>query len=371
MKLHVTMSPEISEEIEELEKEIRDTPYNKATQFHIGKLKAKLSKLREKHERQGKGTSSGGGYGVKKEGDATIGLVGYPSVGKSTLLNELTNAKSEVAEYHFTTLDVIPGVMTYEGAEIQILDLPGLVKGAAAGKGRGREVLSVIRVVDLIILMGDVYRPDIDTMEEELEAMGIRLNKTPPEIVIRKRDRGGIDVASTVELNHLEEDTIKEVMRIYGHINASIIIRDDITVDELIDHLLGNRVYIPSFSVINKAETMDGEKLDELKSELSRWDPTYISVKEDRGIEELKKRVFDKLDFMRVYLRPQGEKGDDEPLIVKRGSTVEDICMKLHTDFKEKFRYARIWGPSSRFPQQQVGLDHILHEGDTVRIITR
>ncbi len=365
------MAPDIAEEIEELEKEIRETPYNKATQFHIGKLKAKLSKLKDKQERRGKGTSSGGGYGVRKEGDATVGLVGYPSVGKSTLLNELTNAKSEVAEYHFTTLDVIPGIMHYEGAEIQILDLPGLVKGAAAGKGRGREVLSVIRVVDLIIMMGDFLRKDIDTMMEELEAMGIRLNKEPPDIVINKRDRGGIDVASTVELTDLEYDTIKEVMRIYGYINASIIIRDDITVDVLIDHLRGNRVYIPAFSVINKVDSLHDKELTELKEELRVWEPIFISVKEGYGIDRLKQRIFDSLDFMRIYLRPQGEKGDDEPLIVKRGATVKDICVKLHSDFKERFRYARIWGPSSRFPQQQVGLDHVLEEGDTVRIIIR
>ncbi len=365
------MVPDIEEEIEELEKEIRETPYNKATQFHIGKLKAKLSKMKERLERQGKGTSSGGGYGVRKEGDATVGIVGYPSVGKSTLLNELTNAKSEVAEYHFTTLDVIPGIMYQGGAEIQVLDLPGLVKGAAAGKGRGREVLSVIRVVDLIILMGDILRSDIDTISDELEAMGIRLNKKPPEIVISKKDRGGIEVASTVELTNLEPETVKEVMRIYGFINASIIIRDDITVDELIDHLRGNRVYTPAIAVINKVDTLDEEEYGELREELRDWSPTFISVNEGAGIEDLRQRIFHSLDFIRIYLRPQGEKGDDEPLIVKRGATVEDICLKLHSDFKEKFRYARIWGPSSRFPQQQVGLDHVLEEGDTVRIIIR
>ena len=364
-----SMSPDISEEIENIEKEIQDTPYNKATQFHIGKLKAKLSKLREQQEKQGKGTSSGGGYGVKKEGDATVGFVGYPSVGKSTLLNQLTNAKSEVAEYHFTTLDVIPGVMHHNGAEIQILDLPGLVKGAASGKGRGREVLSVVRVVDLIIMVCDVYRPDIETIAEELEAMGIRLNKKPPEIVISKKDRGGIDVASTVDLTDLDHDVIKEVMRVYGHINASIIIRDDINVDQLIDHLRGNRVYVPAFAVINKMDLVTKEELQDISDGIKTWDPIYISAQEAKGMEQLKDRIFDFLDFMRIYLKPQGEKGDDEPLIVKRGATVEDVCRKLHSDFIDKFRYARIWGPSARFPQQQVGMDHILQEGDVLRII--
>ncbi len=363
------MSPEIDEEIERIEEEIRNTPYNKATQHHIGKLKAKLSKLKEKRMKKGEGTSSGGGYAVKKQGDATIGLIGYPSVGKSTLLNKLTNAKSEVAPYHFTTLKVIPGVMEYNDAELQILDLPGLVQGAAAGKGRGKEVLSVARSVDLAILIGDVNRPDINIIASELEQIGIRLNEQPPTIVINRKERGGIEVASTVELTKVEDETIKAIMREYGYINATIVIRDNITAEQLIDHLSGNRIYIPALSVINKSDLVDEKRLKEISSEAKPWTPLFISATEGKGLEELKSKIFEKLDFIRVYLKPQGETGDDEPMIIKRGATVEDVCRKLHSDFVKRFRYARIWGPTAKFPKQRVGLDHLLEEGDTVRII--
>ncbi len=360
----------IEEEIEAIEEEIRETPYNKATQQHIGRLKAKLAKLKEKQIKQGKGTNSSGGYAIKKEGDATIGLIGYPSVGKSTLLNALTNAKSEVGNYHFTTLDVIPGVMEHNEAIFQILDLPGLVSGAAAGKGRGKEVLSVARVMDLLVLIGDVHRPDIMSMAQELEQMGIRLNKEPPEIVIKKHDRGGIEVASTVELNRIDPETVKSIMREYGFINGTIVIRTDIDVEELIDHLSGNRVYIPAIAVINKTDAAKDEQLDIIKDDLEGWDPIFISAEECRGLDGLKERMFEALDLIRVYLKPQGEKGDDEPLIINRGSTVEDVCRKLHTDFVKNFRYARIWGPTAKFPKQRVGPDHVLEEGDTLRIIT-
>lgn len=364
------MTPDIQDDIEAIEEEIRETPYNKATQQHIGRLKAKLAKLKEKQVKQGKGTNSSGGYAIKKEGDATIGLIGYPSVGKSTLLNALTNAKSQVAEYHFTTLDVIPGILEHNEAIFQILDLPGLVKGAAAGKGRGKEVLSVARVMDLLVLMGDVHRVNIEEIADELERMGIRLNKAPPDIVINKKDRGGVEVASTVELTRVDTETVKSVMREYGYINATIVIRTNISVDELIDHLAGNRVYIPALAVINKIDAAEKGRILGIRKELEAWDPIFISAETGRGLEKLKESMFGSLDLIRVYLKPQGEKGDDEPLIIKKGSTVEDVCRKLHSDFVENFRYARIWGPTAKFPKQRVGPDHVLQEGDTLRIIT-
>lgn len=362
------MAKELEEQIEEIEKEIRETPYNKSTQHHIGRLKAKLSKLRDELDRRGEGTAEGGGYAIKKEGDATVGLVGYPSVGKSTLLNQLTDAKSEVAEYDFTTLEVHPGIMKHNDAEIQILDLPGLVKGAAAGKGRGKEVISVAREVDLIVMMVDVFRNDITAIADELESMGIRLNEEPPEIVINKRDRGGIEVRSTVELTNIEEETVKQILREYNYINAVIVLRDDVTPEELIDYLSRNRVYIDGFPIVNKIDLPHDE--NELKKAIGDWDPVYISAKNGTNIDEVRKRIFDTLNLIRVFLRPKGEKADDEPMILKKGATIEDVCSKLHSHFKDNFRYARIWGPTAKFPKQKVGLDHKLKEGDTVRIIT-
>ena len=126
----------IEDAIKEVEAEIAKTQVNKHTEYHIGKLKAKIARLKDEQEKR-RATSGGGGgkgYSVKKSGNATVALVGFPSVGKSTLLNRLTGAESEVGAYDFTTIDVVPGIMEYNSAKIQILDLPGLIRDAS---GRG------------------------------------------------------------------------------------------------------------------------------------------------------------------------------------------------------------------------------------------
>src|SRR3989338_6927713 len=124
----------INEQIKQLEKQISETKYNKKTQGAIGLYKAQIARLKEKEAvRAGVGKGSSG-YSVRKTVDATVILLGYLSVGKSSLLNVLTNANSPVAAYAFTTLTVIPGVLEYKHAKIQVLDVPGIVSGAAAGR---------------------------------------------------------------------------------------------------------------------------------------------------------------------------------------------------------------------------------------------
>ena len=184
----------IEEKIKAIEEEIQKTPYNKATSHHIGKLKAKISKLKEEQIKRSSGGSKGEGFHIKKSGDATAVLVGFPSVGKSTLLNELTNAESKVGAYQFTTLEIIPGVMEYNNAQIQIFDIPGIITGAAGGKGRGKEILSVARTADLIIVVLDTLNPQhLNVILKELRNVGVRPNETKPDVKIKKTRKGGVN----------------------------------------------------------------------------------------------------------------------------------------------------------------------------------
>ncbi len=363
----------IEDQIKAIEEEIQKTPYNKATQHHIGKLKAKLARLKEELQlRQLKAGGGGPGYAVKKSGHATVGIIGFPSVGKSTLLNEITDATSEVAAYDFTTLSVIPGVMEYRGAKIQVLDMPGLIRGASKGRGRGREVLSVARACDLVLLMVDVFETNVQVLVDELHAGNIRLNERPADIVITKANRGGLTVNPTVTLTRVDEETVKDVCREWGILNGTIVVREDVTEDRLIDVLAGNRVYMWGIVVLNKIDLVTPDYLRTVEARLDGWRIVPISAMNRVGLEALRDAVYDSLRFMRVYLKPQGKEADlREPLIVREGSSVGEVCDAIHRDFRRKFRYGNVWGKSASFPGQKVGLSHTLRDGDVVMIVVR
>lgn len=110
-------------------------------------------------------------------------LIGFPSVGKSTLLNKITDTASATGAYEFTTLTAVPGNMDIQGSRVQLLDLPGIVEGASSGIGRGRQVVAVAKTADLIIIMMDATKSHEQRpkLEKELEEVGIRLNRRKPD----------------------------------------------------------------------------------------------------------------------------------------------------------------------------------------------
>lgn len=363
----------IDEEIESIEEEIRETPYNKSTEEHIGRLKAKLAKLKEEKAKKVKKQGGGRGYAVEKSGDATVVLTGYPSVGKSTLLNSLTGTESKVADYEFTTLDVVPGALKYKGANIQMLDIPGLISGASEGRGRGRKVLSIVRNADLLLLLLDPFELDqYGKLKEEIYNSGIRLNEKPPNVKIRRKESGGIDILAA-KRPKISENEIRSILREYGVINAEVQIHENIGTDRLIDAVTGNREYLPGLVVITKMDLLGEEDMGHVKGyveEKIEEDVYYTSV-ESGGLDSLKEGIYESLNFIRVYLKPRGRVADmEEPMIMKRGATVDDLCRRIHRNLREDFKYARIFGESAKHPNQKVGIDHKLADGDIVRIIS-
>ena len=356
------------EKIKELEDLISKSKYNKRTQHAIGLYKAQLAKLKEKQKARSKG-KKGEGYAVRKTGDGTVVLLGFPSVGKSTLLNSLTNANSRVGSYAFTTLTVIPGIMEYNRAKIQILDVPGVVYGAAAGTGRGKEVLGVIRNADLILFLIEVFHPEhFGALQKEVYDSDVRANQKAPDVKIVKTSRGGINIGSTVKLAKLDNKTIEDILKEFKIVNANVTIRQDIDADQLIDVVEGNKAYLPAIVVLNK---IDMASNDELKNAQNKIRPDLsVSAEKNIGIEELKELIYNKLGLMSIFLKEFNKKADmDEPLIMWKGATLRDLCSKLHKDFVNKFRFARIWGKGVRFQGMKIiKLDHKLEDNDVVEL---
>lgn len=127
---------------------------------------------------------------------ADVGLVGYPNVGKSTLLSRVSNAKPKVANYHFTTLNPHLGVVDLDGANGFVMaDIPGLIEGASEGVGLGHDFLRhierckvLIHVVDAAGIEGRTPVEDIKTIINELKSYNIDLSNKPSVIAANKID---------------------------------------------------------------------------------------------------------------------------------------------------------------------------------------
>ncbi|MFX1298862.1 MAG: OBG GTPase family GTP-binding protein [Promethearchaeota archaeon] len=376
----------LDEKITELRERLKQTMPNKATMRSICQIKAQIAKLEQRRmDRifEGIGKASGSsGFDIKKTGDSAVALIGFPSVGKSTLLNKLTNAKSKVAAYEFTTLDAIPGLMEYRHARIMVIDLPGIIKDASKGKGFGKRILSVAKTSDLILIMLDIWNlPHLQykTIQEELYNIGIRLDRFPPLISMSILKSGGISLNSTVPLPDLTLEMAREICKEFRIVNAQIMAHQNITAEDLIDFLGGKCAYIPSIIVCNKMDisTPEQEKfLEQLEKEGRQI--IRISAETGMNLDLLRDEIYRKLDLIRIYLKPKGERADlIEPLIVPRNSDIRFVAGKIHKDFIERFKYAFVQhaqkyeedaSPLVERRKWKVGLEYVLNDCDVLQI---
>jgi hypothetical protein len=263
-------------------------------------------------------------------------------------------------------------MLEYGHAKIQILDVPGVVRGASDGTGRGKEVLSVMRGADMALILIDVNHPEhLDVLLNEIRNTNIRLNQHKPYVKIRKTMKNGIRVGKTVKLKNLTDDTIKAILKEFRINNADVLIREEITDDQLIDILEDNKAYMPGIIILSKADTMSREKAEEVKKEIGA--DVIVSAEKNIGLDELKKIIFDRLELIRIYLKQPGKEADLEvPLIMHKNARIRDVCDKLHKDFVSKFKFARLWGRSSKFPGQKLlSLEHVFADEDILEIHLR
>ena len=183
--------------------------------------------------------------------------------------------------------------------------------------------------------------------------------------------KGGLFINKSVDSNiKMSEDTIKTICKEYKVNNAEVILRGKVGVEDLIDSIEGNRVYIPALYVVNKIDQITIEELDLLDQI-----PNYVCISAGLkwNLDELLERIWEKLDFVRIYTKPKGQLPDYEaPVILPtKRRTVTDFCNKIHRGLVKEFKYAIVWGSSVRHQPMKVGKDHELHDEDVIQIVKK
>eukprot|EP00904_Undaria_pinnatifida_P009410 jgi/Undpi1/559/HiC_scaffold_10.g04023.m1 len=369
----------ILERIKEIEQEMDKTQRNKATEGHLGMLKARLAKLRSELLTPSSGGGGGQGFDVARSGDGRVAMIGFPSVGKSSLLNELTETESVAAGYEFTTLTCIPGNIYYNDTRIQLLDLPGIIEGAAYGRGRGREVIAVARSSDLILMVLDGAKEGVNQhrkiLERELETVGLRLNKTPPNVYFRLKKDGGVKFNNTVALTRLGDDpaaTVKRVLSEYKIHNCEVLVRQDVTIDDIVDVVQGNRKYVKCLYVYNKVDMISIEDMDKLAREPNS---IVVSVHMKLNLAALLAKMWAYMGLIRIFTKRRGHPPDfTDPVILsseRSGTNVKAATQHISREMIDVFNYALVWGRSTKHDPMRCGLAHPLDDEDVLQIVPK
>ncbi|MFH0752259.1 MAG: GTPase, partial [archaeon] len=352
-KFHLAQTP--VEKLKALEEMLKTAPSHKGAEVLRSELKQRLSKLRSQIEKQSQQKSKGYNISVKKEGSAQVAIVSITNAGKSLLLSKLTNAKPEIAEHEYTTRKIEMGVLDYEGIKIQLIEIPAIHKDFAY-KGRGPTYFSIIRNVDLIVIILDLTK-DIEEqkklIEEEFEKAQIKLNKEEPPIIINKNASGGITILGKAHFEGSNEDIMK-LLRDSGVHNAEIEFYEKATIEDLTEALNDSIAYKTAIYVYNKTDLVKHKE--------------GISAKTEEGLNTLQTRIWKKLGMIKVFTKMPGKKKNYPPVALDSGSSIRDMAAFVHKDFVKKFKFARIWGKSARFDGQTQGLEHELKDDDVVEL---
>ena len=255
-----------------------------------------------------------------------------------------------------------------------MLDLPGIIEGAATGKGRGRQVIAVGKSSDMIMMVLDATKGEEqkEKITRELESVGLRLNKEKPNIQIKIMKTGGVIFNASCKLTKIDDKMVKTVLAEYKIHNAHVIFRDDYDVDELIDTIEGNRKYLKCIYAYNKIDTVTIEDVDEMMKEPYN---VAISVHMNLGLDILLEKLWDCLGLVRVYTKKKGQPPDfADPLILTKGRygvTLKSAITQIHKALLKDLNYAFVWGKSVKHSPQKCGLKHELADEDVVQIMKK
>jgi len=362
----------IEEKIRALEEALSLIPDHKGTEKMRAQLKTTLAKLRRQLEKKKSVKVARHDYfAVRKEGAATIALLGATNSGKSTIIRMLTNARPEVGEYELTTTRPAPAMLRVEDVDVQIVELPAVISSSFEETPFASKSIAVARNSDLIALTIDCFNKPVQQLSQliaMLRESGLYLGDKSFEISVEKKDSGGIRLVVFGSLQGTYED-LKNSLQEVGIKHAVVRISGEVSVDQVIEHLLHQPFYRKGVVVAGRADLADPETLENLRLASKNYGLPLVevSLKNPSSYDLLKKTCYSLLDLIRVYTQ-KDKVVNRKPIVVRKGTTVGELASIIHKDFARNLRYARIWGPSVKIQGQQVGPDHVLQDCDVVEL---
>jgi len=357
-----------------LEKYLAAIPKHKGTERLCARIKTKLAKLRLEEERRKSRTKpshAGSKYALKKEGAAQVVLISYTGAGKSTLLQSLTNAKPAIYGYPFTTTEPIPGMMSYEDIQIQLIEAPALFAQDGSGTGWNSKVLGLARNADALIIIVDLAsrasHRQLATIFEELAKVHITMKQTQARVEIERKETGGVQIVTYGKIQCKPHEIKNTLLQMRIH-HAVVKLWGNADIDDVVQALTHGMVYKPTLVLANKIDVPGAQQeYATLKSAFPDIDIFTTSTNTGQGINNVPASIYHSLHIMRIYTKKPRQPPSIEPMIITAGSTVGDAAKLIHKDFYKTFKYAKIWG-SSNFPGERVGLTYQLHDKDVLEI---
>jgi ribosome-interacting GTPase 1 len=366
----------LPEKIKALEEYHAAIPKHKGTERLRAQIKRKLSKFRLEMEKRKKQrhtiSQSQERYSIKRAGAAQVVIIGPVNSGRSSILKALTNARPETSAYPFTTTVPVPGMMSFDDIQIQLLEAPALFEGGSEGRGWGLKTLSLARNADGLILLVDLSEPDppaqLEMIIDELDKARVHVVARQSRVEIEKKELGGIQFLCTSQFSG-SLDEIRRFLIENGVNDAIVRIWGDVDLDEIALSLVSGIVYKPAIVVANKLDTGGAkEKFEALKTDVENtFQVIGTSSKTKVGLEKIPKAVFKILSLVRIYTKKPRQKPAMKPMIMRGKTTVEDVAKLVHSELFKKLKYAKVWG-SVKFPGEKVGSKYTLKDGDIVEI---
>jgi len=366
------------ERLQRMEEFLSLVPKHKGTAKTCAQVKKQMASLRkelEEKRRKKAGKAKGPKLFIEKEGAAQIALISLTKAGKSSLLSAITHAKVEVSSSPYTTREPVPGIMDYQDMQLQIVEAPALIEGAADGRAWGPKTLGIARNADGLIILVDLSQDPVKQMSlilEEMTKARISTSKPKSRVEVERRFMGaGLRIIVTGKLLDCTFRDVEELLKGYNVRDGVVKIHGEATLGEVEDAIFETMLYKPAIIVANKID-IDGAEgnLKLLKAYVgSRLPIVAVSSETGTGLRNLGETLVKALDIIRVYTKEPNEREySKKPFVLRKNSTIYDLARSIHSDFKDNFNFAKVWSKRLVFSPQRVGASFTLEDGDVVEI---